>query len=266
MTKDYPQAVTIAGSDSDGSAGIQADLETFFARRVYGASIITACVSGNSYGIHDSVNMPTSFIDQEFKDLGDDFHILAAKTGMLSDANIINTVVKDYQLYDFGPLVVDPVITTKFGTMLLEEDAFDAMKNELVPMATVLTPNFFEAQKLTGLDVDDPDFMAKSAKAMQDMGASNVIVKGRHDDPSQTKVSDYVLLEDGQHFNLNGPYFTTDRKNGTGDTLSAGITAELAKGHTVADSIKIAKQYVDGAIEDEIQVGHKYGPINHWAR
>ena len=137
LTEQYPQALTIAGSDSDGSAGMQADLHTFFRRHIYGTAVMTAAVAGNSYGIHDSVTLPTSFIDQEFKDLADDYHVRASKTGMLADTELIRTVIKNYQKYDFGPLVVDPVITTKHGNMLLEQSAYQTLRDELIPLATV---------------------------------------------------------------------------------------------------------------------------------
>ncbi|CAJ2236335.1 bifunctional hydroxymethylpyrimidine kinase/phosphomethylpyrimidine kinase [Fructilactobacillus sanfranciscensis] len=265
MINDYPQVVTIAGSDSDGSAGMQADLLTFFAKKVYGATVITACVAGNSFGIHAGVNMEPDFIAQEFKDLADDFKIRAAKTGMLADSKIINSVADNYEKYDFGPLVVDPVIITKHGDMLLEQEAYDALVKRLLPMADVLTPNFFEAVKLTGLDDQDPDFQAKAAHKLQELGAKNIMVKGRHDSDDQTEVTDYVLLEDGSTFTLTGPYFNTTHKNGTGDTLSAAITAELGLGKSVEEAIRSGKKYVDACIKNGIDVGHKFGPINHWA-
>ncbi|GAF35666.1 hydroxymethylpyrimidine phosphate kinase ThiD [Lentilactobacillus farraginis DSM 18382 = JCM 14108] len=218
MANEFPQALTIAGSDSDGSAGMQADLHTFFRRRVYGTSVLTACVAGNSYGIHDAVNLPTSFIDQEFKDLADDYHIRASKTGMLSDSELIRTVIKNYQKYDFGPLVVDPVITTKHGNMLLEQSAYQTLRDELIPLATVITPNFFEAQKLAEMTIETKDDMQTAARKLKALGAKNIVLKGSHHDPNQSEVSDYILLESGKSFWLTGAFFDTDRKNGTGDS------------------------------------------------
>ncbi|XIF19505.1 MAG: bifunctional hydroxymethylpyrimidine kinase/phosphomethylpyrimidine kinase [Acetilactobacillus jinshanensis] len=267
MINRFPQAVTIAGSDSDGSAGMQADLETFEHYHVYGASIITACVAGNSYGIHESVVMPLSFIDQEFKDLADDFNVRAAKTGMLADSKLIDDVVKNYQKADFGPLVVDPVIVTKHGAMLLKASAFNTLKQKLIPLATVITPNYYEAQKLAQMPIKtDPDMLTAAQKLIK-MGAKNVMIKGKHNDPvNQKKVRDLVLLADGHHFWLSGPYYDTKRKNGTGDTLSAGITAGLAKGLSVKDSIVKARQYVERAIHQSLNIAHVYGPINHFAK
>ena len=133
MNDQYVQVMTIAGSDSDGSAGMQADMHTFFTRGVYGVSVMTACVAGNSYGIGASVTLPSEFIDKEFSLIAEDYQIRAAKTGMLADAELIETVVKNYQQYNFGPLVVDPVIVTKHGNLLLEEAALSSLKEKLVP-------------------------------------------------------------------------------------------------------------------------------------
>lgn len=265
MANEFPQVATIAGVDSDGSAGAQADLHSFFMRGTYGALILTAAVAGNSYGIHDAQVMPLSFIDSQFKAVGEDLHIRAAKTGMLADSAVINNVAANLQKYDFGPLVLDPVISTKHGNMLLETDAFETLKTVLIPMATVITPNFYEAEHLTGQSLIDPTAIVQAAHQIQAMGAKNVMLKGRHDSAAQTEVKDFVLLESGKSFWLTGAYYDTERKNGTGDTLSAVITAELGKGNDVEDAIRLAKHFVDTAIAHEIAVGHKFGPINHWA-
>ncbi|WP_115236085.1 bifunctional hydroxymethylpyrimidine kinase/phosphomethylpyrimidine kinase [Enterococcus durans] len=266
MEEQYLQVMTIAGSDSDGSAGMQADTHTFFTRGVYGVSVMTACVAGNSYGIGASVTLPTDFIDKEFALIAEDYQVKAAKTGMLADSTLIETVVENYQKYDFGPLVVDPVIVTKHGNLLLEESALQSLKDKLLPLATVLTPNFYEAEKLTGRSLSEEEDYVQAAKELQQMGAKNVMIKGHHlKDADQKDVKDYVLLESGKSFWLSAPFYPTDRINGTGDSLSACIAAELAKGKSVEEAIRFAKEYVNVAIREEIHVGHKYGPINHWA-
>lgn len=265
MANEFPQVLDIAGVDSDGSAGGEADLHSFFMRGTYGALVLTAAVAGNSYGIHDSFTMPLSFIDSQFKAVADDLHIRASKTGMLADAPLIKDVVKNYKQYDFGPLVLDPVISTKHGNMLLEQDAFETLKSDLIPLATVITPNFYETEHLTGVKLTSEDAIIDAAHKIHAMGAKNVVLKGRHDGADQTEVRDYVLLESGKSFWLTGPYFPTERKNGTGDTLSAVITAEIGKRNDIEDAIRIAKKFTDKAIASEIPVGHKFGPINHWA-
>lgn len=266
MKEQYLQVMTIAGSDSDGSAGMQADMHTFFTRGVYGVSVMTACVAGNSYGIGASVTLPTDFIDKEFALIAEDYQVKAAKTGMLADSTLIETVVENYQKYDFGPLVVDPVIMTKHGNLLLEESALQSLKDKLLPLATVLTPNFYEAEKLIGRSLLEEEDYVQAAKKLQQMGAKNIMIKGHHlKDADQKDVKDYVLLESGKAFWLSAPFYPTDRINGTGDSLSACIAAELAKGKSVEEAIRFAKEYVNVAIREEINVGHKYGPINHWA-
>lgn len=265
MANEFPQALTIAGADSDGSAGMEADLTTFFTLGVHGMCVLTAAVAGNSYGIDAAHNMPTAFIAQQFKTLAADFHIRAAKTGMLADSELIHTVAAHVQDGAVGPLVLDPVIITKHGAMLLEESAYETLRQELIPLATVITPNFFEAQKLAEMDIKTDEDMITAAQKLQDLGAKNVLVKGAHHAGDQEEVRDYALLEDGTGFWLRAPYVATDRINGTGDTLSAAITAEIAKGTSIADAFRIAKQYTYEAIAQPIAVGHKFGPINHWA-
>lgn len=263
MVNQFPQVLTIAGSDCDGSAGLQADMNTFQRCGVYGMSVLTAAVAGNSYGIFASQPMPTEFIDKQFAVLTEDFQINACKTGMLTDTRTIETVAKNYQKHDLGPLVLDPVIITKHGDMLLEEDAFETLKEKLIPQATVLTPNYYEAVKLTGIQIESTTDALKAAQILQEMGAKNVVVKGKHNDKQQTRVTDLVLLEDKTSLTLSEPFINTTHINGTGDLLSACIAAEIAKKTSIADAIKQAKKFVTAAIADQLDVGHKYGPVNH---
>lgn len=258
------QAVTIAGHDSDGSAGMPADLHAFFADDVYGHGILTAAVAGNSYGITASQIMPKEFIAEQFRVLKADFNIRGAKTGMLANDDVINVVADNYNQDDFGPLVVDPVIITKHGAMLLEQSAYELFAQRIIPLATVITPNFYEAQKLTGLQLVDKEEQVQAAHQLQAMGAKNVVIKGAHNDNSQESVDDFILLQNGDHFWLSKPFVKTTRLNGTGDTFSAIITAELAKGNNVKDAVIKAKDSVYAAIANPLTVGHKFGPINHW--
>lgn len=252
-------AVTIAGNDSDGSAGMPADLHSFYARGVYGMGLLTAAVAGNTKGIFAQQVMPLDFIQKQFDVLADDFTINAAKTGMVADSKVMNVVADNLEKYDFGKIVIDPVISTKHGNTLMDDDSYNTFINRLVPLADIITPNFYEQKKLTGLDE-----VKKGAKMLQDMGAKNVLMKGRHDG-EQTEVTDLLLTEDGKFHTFTKPYFKTDRVNGTGDTLSAVIAAELAKGNDLIDSVKIAKDFTYEAISHPIAVGSKFGPINHLA-
>ncbi|MFC6175269.1 bifunctional hydroxymethylpyrimidine kinase/phosphomethylpyrimidine kinase [Companilactobacillus huachuanensis] len=264
MLNEFTQVLTIAGSDSDGSAGAQADLKTFMSCGVYGMSVLTAAVAGNSYGIHDSINMPVSFIQSQIKDIKDDFKVSAFKTGMLSDSEIIHTVADAIKDKPFGPFVLDPVIITKHGAMLLETEAYQTLIDELFPLADLITPNFYEAKKLSGLELKNREEIVKAAHKLRKLGPKNIMIKGEHSDDSISEVEDYVLLEDGQSFWISEPYVKTDHINGTGDTLSSCIVAELAKEKSMEDAIKIAKTVTYNAIKHEIAVGHKYGPINHF--
>lgn len=257
--------LTIAGNDSDGSAGMTADLHSFYARGVYGMGLLTAAVAGNTTGIYAQEIMPVSFIQKQFDVLNADFKIAALKTGMLKTKEIITCIAQNLHHYDMGKIVLDPVIMTKHGDTLLDDDAYQAFLKELVPLADIITPNFYEQQKLTGLALINKDEIYQGAKILKNMGAKNVLMKGRHDNSTQSAVTDILLASDNQFYEFTKPYINTDRINGTGDTLSAVITAELAKGKSIIDSVKIAKDFTYEAIAHPIEVGSKYGPINHFA-
>ncbi|WP_047998689.1 bifunctional hydroxymethylpyrimidine kinase/phosphomethylpyrimidine kinase [Lactiplantibacillus herbarum] len=261
---EFPQVATIAGTDSGGGAGVMADLKTMQARHVFGTAVVVAVTAQNTLGVQDFMAMPTQLIDEQFASLAADFKIRACKTGMLADAEHVHTVVKNLKRVDFGPLTVDPVMIAKGGAPLLAEDAIQTVRDELIPLATVVTPNLPEAERLTGQSITSNDDMVAAGHALQDLGAKNVIIKGGHEtDPESA--NDFVLLADGTSFWLSAPRVDTVRTHGTGDTLSACITAELAKGQSRMNAIKTAKAYVAGTIKASIQVGHGHGPLNHWA-
>lgn len=263
--KQKPIAVTIAGNDSDGSAGMPADLHSFYARHVYGMGLLTAAVAGNTTGIYAQQIMPIDFIQKQFDVLAEDFTISAAKTGMVADSAIMNCVADNLEKYDFGKIVIDPVISTKHGNTLMDDDSYNTFIKRLVPLADIITPNFYEQQKLTNLELNSLTEIKKGAKILQDMGAKNVLMKGRHDLEGQTEVTDLLLTENGEFHTFTKPFFKTDRVNGTGDTLSAVIAAELAKGTNLIESVKIAKEFTYDAISHPMEVGSKWGPINHLA-
>jgi len=261
---EFPQVATIAGTDSGGGAGVMADLKTMQARHVFGTAVVVAVTAQNTLGVQDFMAMPTQLIDEQFASLAADFKIRACKTGMLADAAHVHTVVENLKRVDFGPLTVDPVMIAKGGAPLLAEDAIQTVRDELIPLATVVTPNLPEAERLTGQSITSNDDMVAAGHTLQDLGAKNVIIKGGHEtDPESA--NDFVLLADGTAFWLSAPRVDTVRTHGTGDTLSACITAELAKGQSMTNAIKTAKSYVAGTIKASIQVGHGHGPLNHWA-
>ena len=259
-----PIAVTIAGNDSDGSAGMPADLHAFYARKVYGMGLLTAAVAGNTTGIYAAQIMPVDFIQKQFEVLAADFTIKATKTGMVADSQVMNVIADNLEKYDFGKIVIDPVISTKHGNTLMDDDSYQTFIKRLVPLAEIITPNYYEQKKLTGLELNSLEEIKDGAKMLQAMGAKNVLMKGRHDG-SANEVTDWLLTENGEFHAFTKPYFATDRVNGTGDTLSAVIAAELAKGTALIDSVEIAKNFTYDALSHPIEVGSKYGPINHWA-
>lgn len=258
-----PQVVTIAGSDSGGGAGIQADLKTFQARDVFGMSIVVALTAQNTLGVQNSFPIPCEFVAEQFDSLAADFHIRACKTGMLADKEHVQVVVQKLKEVDFGPLIVDPVMIAKGGHSLLKKEAVDCIKEELLPLATVLTPNIPEAEELVQQEIRTHEEMIQAAYELQKMGVKNVVIKGGHSSDEAAK--DFVLLEDGETFWMSTKRVDTIKTHGTGDTFSSCITAEIAKGNTIKEAIKLAKGFIQGAIEQEIFVGHGHGPTNHWA-
>ncbi|WP_265456573.1 bifunctional hydroxymethylpyrimidine kinase/phosphomethylpyrimidine kinase [Enterococcus sp. HY326] len=264
MENKTPQVVTIAGSDSGGGAGIQADLKTFQARHAFGMSIIVALTAQNTYGVQDSLAIPSTFIDAQFASLAVDFAIKACKTGMLADIERVETVVKNLKKYDFGPLIVDPVMIAKGGHPLLQDAAVAVIKEKLLPLATVVTPNLPEAEVILGREIKTAAEMIQAAKDIQAIGAKNVIIKGGHS--ADPQAADFILLANQKAFWLKTPRVETENTHGTGDTFSACIAAELAKGTDLETAIIIAKGFIQGAISEGISVGHGHGPTNHWAQ
>lgn len=260
----FPQVLTIAGTDSGGGAGIMADLKTFQMQKVFGTAVVVAITAQNTLGVQKSFLLPLDMVDAQFASLAADFKIRACKTGMLGDAAHVRQVALNLEKYDFGPVIIDPVMVAKGGAPLLSKDAVATVKNELLPLANLITPNLPEAEVLTGIKIQSQEQYPDLAQCLQDMGAKNVLIKGGHADSEQVK--DYALLENGSNFWVSRPRIDTKRTHGTGDTLAAAITAQLALGQSLVAAIKIAKNYVTKTIEQTIQVGHGHGPLNHWAQ
>lgn len=260
-----PQTLTIAGSDSGGGAGIQADLKTFQMQGVFGTSVITAITAQNTLGVFDIHPIPLKTIQSQLDAIKNDFQISAVKIGMLGTAEIIECVANFLHDRPFGQLVIDPVMIAKGGASLLQQEATSALINRLLPLADVLTPNIPEAETLTGIEICDHSSIQQAAKILQKQGAKNVIIKGGHALNSQSKLcQDWIFLADGNHIMLESPRFDTPHTHGTGCTFSACLTAELAKGKTLKSAVKIAKDFITAAIYHTPNIGHGHGPINHW--
>ncbi len=255
-----PRVMTIAGSDSGGGAGIQADLKTFAALGVYGTSAITAITAQNTKTVTDVVEMPVDMvaaqIDAVISDIGTD----AVKTGMLSSAPIIETVADKVKEHGLDRLVVDPVMVAKGGARLLQEDAVDALRMVLIPLATVVTPNIPEAEVIVGSKIETPDDMKDAAQAIVELGAETAVVKGGHSKGPATDI-----FYDGTDFRaFTSPRVSTTSVHGTGCTFASAIAAGLAKEKPVRDAVGDAKKYVTAAIRYAFPMGGGHGPLNHF--
>lgn len=260
------QVLTIAGSDSGGGAGIQADLKTFQERKVFGMSVIVAVTAQNTLGVQKAYALPPEIVQDQLDSVFADFDIQGIKTGMLVDGTYMRLVADHLKRYPDIPYVLDPVMIAKGGAALMEEGAVDSLKDTLLPLATVVTPNLPETEEILGREITTPEEMEAAARDIQALGAKNVIIKGGHLEDSQSEeTNDYLLLEDGSGHWLESKRIPTENTHGTGDSFASVITSELAKGKSVLEAAQTAKDFLQAGIEQGIDVGHGHGPINHWA-
>jgi hydroxymethylpyrimidine/phosphomethylpyrimidine kinase len=259
----WPVALTIAGSDSGGGAGIQADLKTFLGCRVHGMSAVTAVTAQNSTGVAGIYELPAAAVAEQVDVVVSDIGVDATKTGMLANAEIIAVVAEAASRLRLGPLVVDPVCASQHGDPLLRPDAIAALTGTLFPLADLVTPNLGEVRVLTGIVVDDVAGMRIAAQALHELGPTWVLVKGGH-----LAHSDAVdVLYDGTGFiELTAPRHDTPHTHGTGDTLAAATTAALAGGADMVTAVRAGKAYVTAAIDDAYALGKGLGPVGHFWR
>jgi len=253
--------LTIAGSDSGGGAGIQADLKTITVMGGFGMSVITALTAQNTIGVQGVHEVPIDFIEKQFDSVATDIGIDGAKTGMLATSKILQVVAKKIREYKIEKLVVDPVMTAKGGASLIENEARQSLKDELLPLALVVTPNISEAEILSEISISSIDDMKKAAEIIFGFGAKNVIIKGGH------LSGDAVdILYDGNTFHeFTSERINTKNTHGTGCTYSAAIATGLAKGESVFQAVKNAKEYITSAIRFSLSIGRGHGPTNHLA-
>jgi hydroxymethylpyrimidine/phosphomethylpyrimidine kinase len=255
-----PVALTIAGSDPSGGAGLQADLKTFHQFGVYGMSAVTVLTVQNTERVESVDPLDPAYVEKQLRAVTEDIPPNAAKTGALGTAPIIE-VVASWASESPCPLVVDPVMISKHGAALLDGGAQVAMRDRLLPHATLITPNLPEAAVLAEMDVNGLGEMEEAARRIADMGCKAVLVKGGH----LTGESADLLFHDGQFEILRTPRIHTQHTHGTGCTLSAAITAGLAKGQSLGESVKIAKAFITRAISSTPGLGRGSGPVNHHA-
>ena len=255
------RVLTIAGSDSGGGAGIQADLKTFVAFGVFGMTAITAVTAQNTLGVQQSLALPLDVIEAQLRSVVSDIGVDAVKTGMLATANVTRLVCDLLEELRLPNLVVDPVMSAKDSYTLLPDDALDIVRHRLLPLATVATPNLSEASALVGRPVRTVPEMREAGKAFLDLGVKWVVVKGGHLSAGEEAID--VVCHAGGSFEMSAPRIATGNTHGTGCTFSAAISAGLAYGHSAASAICNAKGYVTKAIEESLNLGHGHGPLDH---
>ncbi|WP_102693611.1 bifunctional hydroxymethylpyrimidine kinase/phosphomethylpyrimidine kinase [Rummeliibacillus pycnus] len=254
--------MTIAGSDSGGGAGIQADLKTFQELGVFGTSAITALTAQNTLGVEGIFPSTAEFVQQQIEAVLRDLPVKAAKTGMLFSAEIIETVAQSLKDKEIQ-LVIDPVMIAKGGASLLQLEAVKALKSSLLPLATVLTPNIPEAEVISGMTIKTTADIDKAANIILDMGVACVVMKGGHLEGEEA--IDTVYFKNGTSFSMQTKRIQTQQTHGTGCTFSSAITAFLGKGSDLRAAIIEAKKYVQLAIQNPLNIGHGHGPTNHFA-
>jgi len=254
-----PVALTIAGSDPSGGAGLQADLKTFHQFGVYGEAVVTLITVQNTLGVTRVDSLAADLVAAQIRAVLDDIPPHAAKTGALGSKEVVATVADAAAAFPF-PLVVDPVMISKHGAKLLDDDSARLFIDRLLPRAFLLTPNLDEAAAITGLVVDDRESMIRAAQKLIALGASNVLVKGGH---LAGDALDVLLTSSGEIYEYSAARVATPHTHGSGCTYSAAITAELAKGTALVDAVKLAKDFITRAIATNPELGRGQGPLNH---
>lgn len=252
-------ALTIAGSDSSGGAGIQADIKTMLANGVFAMSAITAITAQNTTGVTNILTLSPELLGDQLDSVFTDIYPDAVKIGMMSDKALIRVTVEKLAKYKVAHIVVDPVMVATSGARLISEDAIEVLKKELFPLATILTPNIPEAEVLTGLSIKNPEDMEVAAKQISETYQAATLCKGGHD---INEANDF-LYHEGRGTWFNGERINNPNSHGTGCTLSSAIASNLAKGYDLETSVKRAKDYVSGALGAMLDLGKGRGPLSH---
>jgi hydroxymethylpyrimidine/phosphomethylpyrimidine kinase len=254
-----PVALTIAGFDPSGGAGVVADIKTFTAFGCFATAAVTSLTYQNTTGVYGAAHQTAEAVRAQVLPVVEDFRVAGAKTGMLPTGEVIEEVARLFREAGLPAPVVDPVVRSTSGYDLVDDAALDALKRELLPLARLVTPNIPEAERITGLEIRGRDDMLEAARMIRGMGARAVLVKGGH---LRGRALD-VLDEDGEVTCFDAERIDTTSTHGTGCTLAAGIAACLARGYNVEDSVALAKRYVTEAIRRAPRLGRGHGPVNH---
>lgn len=257
-----PVVLTIAGSDSGGGAGIQADIKAMQANGVFATSVITAITAQNSVAVTDAMNLPISLIASQMQAVLSDFNVAAIKTGMLSTSEIIHCVAVELRKYPHIPVVIDPVMISKSGFSLLQDDAIETLIAEILPLAYVCTPNAHEAARLVGFPITNEADARNAGEIILKMGPKNVLIKGGHLDEEKEALD--VLFDGVTHSVFRTPRVETLNTHGTGCTYASSIAAFLARGFDLTQAVQQSKHYVTEAIKHGLSIGNGHGPTDHF--
>ncbi len=255
------QILTIAGSDSGGGAGIQADIKAISANGGFAMSAITSITAQNTVAVTDAFDLPIPLIEAQLDAVFTDFEVASVKTGMLSSSTIVETVAQKLREYTPQTIVVDPVMISKSKFPLLKAEAINSLRHKLIPIATVITPNVYEAELLAQQEIQSIDDAKAAAKTIANLGCQAVLVKGGHLDDE--KATD-VLYYNGEWSFFEAERVETQNTHGTGCTYSAAIATHLAHGKDLIEAIRAAKTYITNAIQHALDIGHGHGPTNHF--
>ena len=255
-------ALTIAGSDSSGGAGVQADIKTMTAYGVYAMSAITALTAQNTIGVYGIMKIPSEFLDRQLECIFKDIYPDAIKIGMLPSVNGIRVIGKKLRQYQAKHIVLDPVIMASSGSRLIEISAIQCMQEELFPLAELITPNIFETEILTGITIKNKKDMEKAAQKLYDIWHCGILCKGGH----LQKTADDLLYDDGQAYWIRGNRIDNINTHGTGCTFSSAITSGLALNMGLREAVENAKIYITGALEQKLNLGTGSGPLDHMYR
>lgn len=258
-SKPMRTALSIAGSDSSGGAGIQADIKTMSANGVYAMTAVTALTAQNTTGVTDILDSTPAFLSAQLDAVFTDIFPDAVKIGMVSSAELISVIAQKLRQYGARHIVVDPVMVATSGSRLLREDAVEALKTKLLPLAEVATPNIPEAEILADMPIRTPADMEAAARKISEQYGCAVLCKGGHD----LNDANDLLWKDGAGYWFNGRRINNPNTHGTGCTLSSAIAANLAKGMALEDAVRRAKEYISGALAAMLDLGHGRGPMNH---
>lgn len=255
------KVLTIAGSDCSGGAGIQADIKTMTVHNVYAMSVITALTAQNTMGVSAVLDVNESFVQSQLESVFTDIKPDAIKIGMVSSADIIITIAKTLKEYQVKNIVLDPVMVATSGALLISEEAKKTLVSELLPLASVITPNLMEAEELTGLKIDSEEMMIEAAKSISQLTPGAVLIKGGH---FENGANDLLYI-DSETMWFKHHKIENKNTHGTGCTLSSAIASNLAKGYNLAQSVRLAKEFITKLISDQLDLGKGRGPLNHMA-